>query len=93
MAVAPNPFSQMNLMSHENLPSMKRVECPQCHQSRKFFCYDCFIPMGDPTLVPNMDLPIELDMFNIIPSLFSHAPDYTGLPSYEARVQQFMLVF
>lgn len=45
---------------------MKRVECPKCKQSRKYFCYDCFIPMGDPSLVPNIELPIELDMYEFI---------------------------
>jgi DTW domain-containing protein YfiP len=50
-------FDRLVLNSFESLDSATRTSCPQCSSFRKYFCYDCCIP-----LVPNfpqINLPVK----------------------------------
>lgn len=38
----------------------KRAECPKCKQGRKMFCYKCEQLVLDRSMVPKIDLPIDL---------------------------------
>eukprot|EP01127_Copromyxa_protea_P023257 TRINITY_DN8664_c0_g1_i1.p1 TRINITY_DN8664_c0_g1~~TRINITY_DN8664_c0_g1_i1.p1 ORF type:complete len:285 (+),score=52.85 TRINITY_DN8664_c0_g1_i1:3-857(+) len=104
--VPTSPFANMRISTHEHLPGMQRVECPKCQGSRKFFCYDCFIPMGDPALVPKLKLPIELDILHWPSELRSkstavhacvvapdntHFIDHPNLPDYDP--EEVLLLF
>lgn len=42
------------------LNTLEKIKCPKCKKSRKYFCYDCMIPMGDPKLYPNLKLPLKV---------------------------------
>ena len=38
-----------------------RRDCPKCKASRKYFCYDCYIPLNDDmSEVPRIQLPINV---------------------------------
>lgn len=40
-----------------------RFNCSQCQRSRKFFCYNCYIPVGDlGEIVPKVTIPIKIDI-------------------------------
>jgi hypothetical protein len=43
-----------------NIEKMGKEPCPKCSKSRSWFCYECMIPMGDPTLIPNVKLPSKV---------------------------------
>jgi len=59
-----NPFGDLKLASFEPLKALtSRSVCPKCNAKRKFFCYDCYLPLvKDPALTPHVDLPIICDV-------------------------------
>ena len=65
-AAVSNPFGELKLASFEPLRGMKgRTRCPKCHAKRKYFCYDCFVPLlADPALTPHIELPIICDVIH-----------------------------
>lgn len=49
------PFSALDELTEG------RRDCPGCKQSRKFFCYDCYIPLNeDITKLPRLQLPVNV---------------------------------
>ena len=43
-----DPFSGLNIDPHKTLEGIKdRSHCPKCNASRKYFCYNCIIPMPE----------------------------------------------
>lgn len=55
-------MERLKLASFDALDELaERRDCPQCNSSRKFFCYDCYIPLNeDRTRVPRLTLPINV---------------------------------
>lgn len=60
-----NPFSWLKLSrNYDALNALKgRSKCPKCNQSRKYFCYNCFIPITAPGTVPVVKLPLQTFMY------------------------------
>lgn len=54
---APSIFDRLVLNSFDSLDSAPRVPCPQCSSYRKYFCYDCCIPLVDN--FPQIKLPVK----------------------------------
>jgi hypothetical protein len=44
----------------ERLNQNDRGVCPKCKNSRKFFCYDCMVPLNDRSEVPLLQLPVDV---------------------------------
>jgi hypothetical protein len=42
------------------LQEMKKDKCKICNKSRKYFCYDCMVPMESSSELPNVKLPIRV---------------------------------
>ena len=42
-------LEKLKLASFDGLNELAatRKDCPKCHVSRKYFCYDCFIPLNN----------------------------------------------
>ncbi|XP_048731172.2 tRNA-uridine aminocarboxypropyltransferase 1-like [Ostrea edulis] len=59
-----NPFKNLKISSSEFLNSLEnRTECPKCLKSRKFYCYNCFVPVkGTEDLIPKVHLPLKIDI-------------------------------
>eukprot|EP00128_Syssomonas_multiformis_P013923 Colp12_sorted_trinity150504_noHs@12529 len=58
-------FASLKIASFEPLLKLEtegRHACPKCKNSRMYFCYKCFCPVGDATGVPNMKLPLKCDI-------------------------------
>jgi hypothetical protein len=56
-------LEKLKLASFDALNELSetRRECPKCKQSRKYFCYDCYIPINeDLSKVPRIQLPINV---------------------------------
>ncbi len=56
-------LEKLKLASFEALNELSgsRRDCPKCQQSRKYFCYDCYIPLNDDlSKVPRLKLPIDV---------------------------------
>uniref|UniRef100_A0A1A9WGG2 tRNA-uridine aminocarboxypropyltransferase 1 n=1 Tax=Glossina brevipalpis TaxID=37001 RepID=A0A1A9WGG2_9MUSC len=58
------PFANMRLADYTVLDSIEgRHDCSHCHRSRKFFCYNCYIPMANiADIIPKVNLPIDIDI-------------------------------
>ncbi|KAI9584942.1 tRNA-uridine aminocarboxypropyltransferase 1 [Glossina fuscipes] len=58
------PFENMRLDDHTVLDTIEgRHDCLHCHRSRKFFCYNCYIPIPNiADLIPKVSLPIDIDI-------------------------------
>ncbi|XP_037950243.1 tRNA-uridine aminocarboxypropyltransferase 1-like [Teleopsis dalmanni] len=58
------PFVDMKIADHTVLNSIEgRFICTECNRSRKFFCYNCYIPVGNlGTLLPKVDIPVNIDI-------------------------------
>jgi hypothetical protein len=57
------PFSKMKISSHEPMLKMaQRVKCPGCQSNRKYFCYKCYKVLTAPDSVPQLTLPLTVDM-------------------------------
>lgn len=58
-----SPFSNFRIASHEVLRGLERGPCPNCHASRKYYCYVCYMTVGiDRSLIPTVKLPIKVDI-------------------------------
>jgi len=57
-----DPFTQLRLSSQEHLNGLNRVLCPNCKQRRKYYCYDCYTPFGEPGKTPRLTLPCIVDV-------------------------------
>eukprot|EP01133_Synstelium_polycarpum_P001129 gene1129-1291_t len=64
-------LKELKLAPSDHLHSLERTKCPQCNKKRKYFCYDCYIPFGDPALAPKIDLPIKCDILHYPTELLS----------------------
>ena len=53
----PNLFETLLIDSYAPLENVERVKCPLCDSFRKFFCYDCCVPLVDN--FPQITLPIK----------------------------------
>jgi len=56
-------MSSLNLHSFsglEKLNSSDRGECPKCKAKRKFYCYDCVIPLNAADELPRLNLPVDV---------------------------------
>jgi len=61
--VASGLLSGLKLSSFEPLDKKNGRElCPSCQKSRKFFCYNCFELIGDKEGIPQMDLPVDIEI-------------------------------
>ncbi|PRP76847.1 hypothetical protein PROFUN_14806 [Planoprotostelium fungivorum] len=59
------PFDSFQISSHEYLKTLgDRAKCENCNATRKYFCYTCFRPVGDIDRVPQMRLPIQLNIIH-----------------------------
>lgn len=58
------PFVGMRISDHTILDTIEgRHNCRLCHRSRKFFCYNCYIPVGElADLLPQLELPLLVDI-------------------------------
>ena len=55
------PFEGMKLSSFAPLQSCsERTKCPKCGKPRKYFCYDCVVPLTSG--VPHVELPMCADI-------------------------------
>jgi len=60
-----NPFGELKITSSDFLNDLKtRSSCKECGRSRKFFCYNCYIPIPElESLVPHINkLPCKVDV-------------------------------
>lgn len=84
-------LSSLKISSHDPLDKLTtRQHCPKCNASRKYFCYDCFLPLGD-VPVPKLELPIICDILYYAGELKSKstavhakilAPDHVNFIEY-----------
>ncbi|XP_034487640.1 DTW domain-containing protein 1 [Drosophila innubila] len=58
------PFVHMRIADHSVLDTIEgRHNCRHCNRSRKFFCYSCYVPVGElGQLLPRVELPIQIDI-------------------------------
>ncbi|XP_017008653.2 tRNA-uridine aminocarboxypropyltransferase 1 [Drosophila takahashii] len=58
------PFVNMRISDHSILDTIEgRHNCRLCNRSRKFFCYSCYIPVGElEDLLPRLALPLQIDI-------------------------------
>jgi hypothetical protein len=69
-----NALAFLKLSPQDHLSQLERAVCPKCLKKRKYFCYTCMVPMGDPALAPHLSLPLSVDMyelFSLCPYLYS----------------------
>jgi len=59
-----DPFTGMNISSHDPLEGLCRSKCPGCQASRMYFCYKCylFVETLDESKMPKVKLPIKVDV-------------------------------
>ncbi|XP_035659352.1 tRNA-uridine aminocarboxypropyltransferase 1-like [Branchiostoma floridae] len=64
MAGGEDPFGCLKLASQECLNSLdRRTVCPKCQQSRKYFCYTCYVLVAElEGKVPKVKLPFKVDI-------------------------------
>jgi hypothetical protein len=55
-------MDSLKLASFEPLLKLEgRGDCPKCKKTRKYFCYDCVVPLNkDAEEVPRLDLPVDV---------------------------------
>uniref|UniRef100_A0A182XWQ6 tRNA-uridine aminocarboxypropyltransferase 1 n=1 Tax=Anopheles stephensi TaxID=30069 RepID=A0A182XWQ6_ANOST len=60
----PDPFEGMDIADTGFLMDVEgRSCCPSCGKSRKFFCYTCYVPVGEIVArVPRLRLPVQIDV-------------------------------
>nr|XP_016931149.2 tRNA-uridine aminocarboxypropyltransferase 1 [Drosophila suzukii] len=58
------PFVNMRISDHTILDTIEgRHNCRLCNRSRKFFCYSCYIPVGElEEVLPRLELPLKIDI-------------------------------
>lgn len=59
-----NPFEFMKIDDNQFLNDINgRMACPKCSKSRKFFCYNCCVPVqGMEDRFPRVQLPVQIDI-------------------------------
>lgn len=59
-----DPFEFMRLNENKFLHEIDgRSLCTKCNKSRKFFCYTCYLPVGDlESKLPKVKLPLQIDI-------------------------------
>uniref|UniRef100_A0A182PRH2 tRNA-uridine aminocarboxypropyltransferase 1 n=1 Tax=Anopheles epiroticus TaxID=199890 RepID=A0A182PRH2_9DIPT len=60
----PDPFEGMHIADADFLMDVEgRRSCTLCGKSRKFFCYTCYVPVGEiASRVPRITLPVKIDV-------------------------------
>ena len=56
-------INKLNLHSFDCLKALNeqgRGQCPKCKAKRKFYCYDCILPVNDPAELPRLKLPVDV---------------------------------
>ena len=55
-------MENLKLASFDPLNKLEgRSDCPKCNAKRKYFCYDCVVPLNkDKNEVPRLDLPVDV---------------------------------
>lgn len=58
------PFAHMKIADYTILDEIQeRSCCSKCAKSRKFYCYNCFIPVGNlAKFIPKVNLPVQIDI-------------------------------
>ncbi|TDG48712.1 hypothetical protein AWZ03_004824 [Drosophila navojoa] len=58
------PFINMRIADNSVLDTIEgRHSCRHCNRSRKFFCYNCYVPVGKlVNLLPVVELPLQIDI-------------------------------
>ncbi|XP_054090460.1 tRNA-uridine aminocarboxypropyltransferase 1 [Zeugodacus cucurbitae] len=58
------PFAKMRLDDTHQLDAIEgRFTCTQCNRSRKFYCYNCYVPVGNVCdFIPHVEIPIDIDI-------------------------------
>ncbi|XP_067632583.1 tRNA-uridine aminocarboxypropyltransferase 1 [Eurosta solidaginis] len=58
------PFAKMRLDNTHRLDAIEgRFTCSQCNRSRKFYCYNCYVPVGNVgDFLPKVQIPIDIDI-------------------------------
>lgn len=58
------PFVNMRLADYKVLDGIEgRHDCIRCNRSRKYFCYSCYVPVGDvASIIPHVSLPVQIDI-------------------------------
>lgn len=58
------PFIHMKINDYSVLDTIEgRFNCPECSRSRKFFCYSCYVPVGNlGEVFPKVKIPIKIDI-------------------------------
>ncbi|XP_075152749.1 tRNA-uridine aminocarboxypropyltransferase 1 [Haematobia irritans] len=58
------PFIHMKIDDFTILDTIEgRYSCSQCSRSRKFFCYTCYVPVGNlGEILPKVKIPIKIDI-------------------------------
>ncbi|EDW14815.1 tRNA-uridine aminocarboxypropyltransferase 1 [Drosophila mojavensis] len=58
------PFVNMRIADNSVLDTIEgRHSCRHCNRSRKFFCYNCYVPVGKlVNLLPLVELPLQIDI-------------------------------
>lgn len=60
-AISNEPFSDLNLSSHNALRAAVRTECPNCNKKRRYFCAECIVPLvTPPEAIPTVSLPLHV---------------------------------
>lgn len=56
-----NPFEGLDISSSDFLNTLEnRTICPKCMKSRKFYCYNCFVPVkGIEDLIPRVQVSLN----------------------------------
>lgn len=64
-------IKNLKISSFETLLEVKdREKCPKCNKSRKYFCYNCYIPMKNiEASIPKVNLPIKVDIIKHVKEL------------------------
>jgi DTW domain-containing protein YfiP len=55
-------FAGLAISDGELVSKQPREKCGRCGASRKFYCYDCLVPIGPAANHPSLRLPIPLDV-------------------------------
>eukprot|EP00298_Acanthocystis_sp_HF-20_P008040 c17433_g1_i1.p1 GENE.c17433_g1_i1~~c17433_g1_i1.p1 ORF type:complete len:393 (+),score=117.20 c17433_g1_i1:12-1190(+) len=93
--IQPLPIQDLQISPATNLPQT-RSACPKCNKSNKWFCPYCRIVMGDKNAVPQVQLPVSVDIIHhpgekLTKSTSTHAVllspnvgfyDYPSIPQY-----------
>jgi hypothetical protein len=63
MDIANGFMARLNLHSFDSMEKLNESErglCPKCKGKRKFYCYDCMIPVNDRSEIPQLELPVDV---------------------------------